>query len=220
MIIIYPPGSGKTTMALLLQSFLSSMAVWSEKRLKFFDNCEYTRSCKTDFDKFKKSGNVTYISFEDIEGTNRVEFERSLTEIMLGHFEQYFSEEILQEEKTILMESHGCVYSSLQRFVRNLKNKKKTTYLLLDSCDTVYNAIAQIGTEAVAVCKSFTKFLKGVVPTGTTGVILICFGVSPYFADKFSGKAYIPDIGRISNELGAYFSYSTKIIVKVIKEWN
>ncbi len=109
------------------------------------------RSCKTDFDKFKKSGNVAYINFEDIEGTNRVEFEMSLIEIMLRHFEQYFSVKILQEEKTILMKSPGCVYSSLQRFVRNLKIKKKTTYLLLDLCDTVYNAIAQIGPEGVAV---------------------------------------------------------------------
>ena len=58
VMIIYPPGSGKTTMALLLESFLSSTAIWSEEVTTFFDNCEYARSCKTDFDKFKKSGIV------------------------------------------------------------------------------------------------------------------------------------------------------------------
>lgn len=78
--------------------------------------------------------------------------------------------EITQEEHTTLMESRGCVYSSLGRFSTHLMDKTKTTHLLLDSCDTVYNAIAQIGPEGVAICKSFTKFLKCAVPIGTTGV--------------------------------------------------
>ena len=82
---------------------------------------------------------------------------------MLRHFREYFSEEISQQAEAILMESRGSVYSSLQRFVRILMDNTKTTYTLLDLCD-MYNVIAQIGPEAVAVCKSFTKFLRGTVP--------------------------------------------------------
>lgn len=220
VLIIYPPGSGKTTFALLLQSFLSSNMAWSPKLSTFFNNCKFSKSCKEDFEKFKNSANVAYINFEDIRGTNRAEFEKSLISIMLMSFKAYFSDTILCEEKTTMNEARGNVYGSLQRFSMEMYDKTKTTYLLLDSCDTVYNTIAQLGPEAVPVCKEFTKFLKGAVPTGSSGIMVICFGVSPYFAHEFSGKAHIHDIGRKENELGRYFSYSSETIDRVIEKWE
>ena len=110
VLIIYPPGSGKTTFALLLQSFLSSNIVWSAKLTTFFNNCEFSKSCKEDFEKFKNSANVAYINFEDVRGTNRAEFETSLVEIMSFAFEKHLPADISRRKVAALERTPGNVY--------------------------------------------------------------------------------------------------------------
>ncbi|XP_065211681.1 uncharacterized protein LOC135839534 [Planococcus citri] len=209
ILIIYPPGSGKTTMALLLESYLSSTIECSDKLTTFFQTCEFAKECKSDYDEFYKSGSVAYINFEGIRGTDRVSFEKSLVEIMLTSFKKYFSADVVQDA-AMLMNPPEDVYISMMQFVQYLRmvGEKKKTYLILDSCDTVYNTIAQLGAEAAIVCKQFTEFLKSAVHTGSTDVMLICFGVSPYFAYEFAGQATIYNVHKEANDLGKYFSYS------------
>lgn len=218
-LIIYPPGSGKSTTALLLQSYLSATAVWSDKLSKFFENCEFAKSHKNEFDHHKASSNVAYISFDEIRGSNRNAVERSLSEIMLKCFQAHFSETVFCEEENAL-EILDNVYGSLSRFCIELYDKTKTSYVLLDSCDTVYDAISQLGADAAGMCKKFTKFIKSGLFAGRSGIKLICFGVSPYLAHEFSGIADIRIISSRSNELGQFFSYSIETINKVIEKWE
>ncbi|XP_065222074.1 uncharacterized protein LOC135846735 isoform X2 [Planococcus citri] len=70
VVIIYPPGTGKTTIAILLEAFLWSTDL-PDKVNRFFENCEFATQCPDKYEKFRKSANVAYINFEAIEGRNK-----------------------------------------------------------------------------------------------------------------------------------------------------
>lgn len=73
-LVIYPPGSGKTTVALLLKAFLSSEAL-SDNLNEFFTNCKFS-ACQDLYEKYHKKANVAYISFKSITAHNEKSLER------------------------------------------------------------------------------------------------------------------------------------------------
>ncbi|XP_065216278.1 uncharacterized protein LOC135842654 [Planococcus citri] len=220
-LLLYPHGSGKTTLALLLRSFLS-VERWSPKLKEFFENCELAKLEKEFSDEYKNGSKVVYISFEDIQGDTEEEFEDSLGEIMQKLFRIHTSNTVYEEIRSSFVKKRSYVYFSLARLMTELIEKSKIAYLIVDSCDTVYNRIAHFP-NAVEICEQFRYFLRRAVPKcGITVVKLFCFGVSSFLIEEFASKAYIHSIfsSKDENGLSRYFSYNSNTIDAVIKAWN
>lgn len=142
---------------------------------------------------------------------------------MLDAFASNFSKKNYENARKSIEERAG-VYCSLQRFIRDLKHSdiNKKTFVILDSCDTVYNTIAQLKGKNVAenLRKQFTSFLSVANSEPFSDVVTICFGVSPHLASEL--RKDVDAVYNVSDKstVGKYFSYNEETIKDVCTKFG
>ncbi|XP_065215404.1 uncharacterized protein LOC135842048 [Planococcus citri] len=185
---IFPPGSGKSSLAQLFESYASNsksiVGAGSDKTKmnSFFETCWFALNNSSLYTKYRSNCAVVYIDFRNIViEQNEQVFYRSLKVLMCAVWNKYAPEEFLLYERKHLKKDISAV-CSLQRLVVSLLAQDRDVFVLLDSCDVVFNQLANLDRNRKdrTLSQLLLMFLQ--CPTETTLVKYIYLGVNPYFA--------------------------------------
>lgn len=226
---VYPPGSGKSTIAELLKYYLSTNGI-PEEISNFLNNCQFQHKendlVQNDplYKKFRSSASyVLFADFSEVTGETYHELEQNYTIYMETCWKSCgLPEESLNREFKTLETIDGSVWTSLLRLRDRIALIMGNLYIILDSIDNMYNLIANLPSqESEKLYKRFTKGISGIVGKNASSIKTFCFGVSPYLITEYmkSGISY-HFIGSKPNKVGKYFSYSDESIKHMISKWN
>ncbi len=191
---IYPPGSGKSTIAELLEYYLSTNGMPEEVR-RFLDACQFQETENThaqndsSYRKFRScSPFVLFMDFNHIRGSSRTALETTYANYMLECWKRCgLLDEIVNEEEKYLKTDLSCVWTSLLR----LRSKiicflSGNLYIILDSLDNMYNLIANLPVaDSEELYGEFTKGVAYIVEKKEPRIRTFIFGVSPYLITEF-----------------------------------
>ncbi|XP_065224511.1 uncharacterized protein LOC135848517 [Planococcus citri] len=193
----FPPGSGKSSVARLFELYASnSKSVVGDnehsKKKKyaemdsFFKKCRFASESPELYKKYRSNHAVVNIDFKDVHIAQNDDewFFASLCSLMELIWNEYAPEEYISSEQERLGDVMDEVVSSLQRLVLYLAQSNEKVFILLDSCDVVFNLLAKVeqNREDKNLSKLFRTFLlfENEIPKAKH----VFFGVNPYFAVK------------------------------------
>lgn len=166
---VYPPCSGKSTIAELLQFYLSRNGMPEEIQTWLntyeFQKAENIRAqADVKYQKFRSSSPfVLYLDFSEIEGKTREWLEKSYAEYLLRSWRNAgLPEDEVSIEKKLLVEQLIGIWSSLSHLCDEiLRHFSGNLHIILDSLDNIHNLIAILPTSSSK--ELYSKFTKDVL---------------------------------------------------------
>ncbi len=174
---IYPPGSGKSTIAELLKYYLSTNEMPEEVRT-FLDICQFqetenTLAQNSSYRKFRNcSPFVLFMDFNNVKGRTRLDLKATYAKYMLACWRTCGSQDaIVNDEKKLLKMDVSCIWNSLLQLCdAMLSFLHGNLYIILDSLDNMYNLIANLPVaDSQALYRQFTDGVATIVKKMSLG---------------------------------------------------
>ncbi|XP_065199554.1 uncharacterized protein LOC135831183 [Planococcus citri] len=193
---VYPPGSGKSTVAKIFQEFADcNTRTLHSSFQSYFEKCKLKTEKKELFEEFYRKCNVVLISFKDVYlGDTTLysakEIKEQYTNMMSAIANnawsqpEVFNKYYLDVESAALSKDPSSYFCSLSMLYSRLSTckidkKYQKGFILYDSIDCMYNEIAKISSFELRkeLLSDFTRLFN----LNTRNVKSIFFGVSPFF---------------------------------------
>ncbi|XP_065215948.1 uncharacterized protein LOC135842423 [Planococcus citri] len=186
MAFVFPPGSGKSTVAEMFEKYAhyeSDVAGYDS----FFSNCTFKKQNEELYLKFYRQCAVVRIDFRHVNiGDTLLSYREAITNLIRWIWRKYAFDEFHRTEEEKLRKDKFRYKLSLKFLFRTIDNDNK--FLLLDSVDCIYNQIAKIAPKVKEnLFKDFTDMIYS-PQDKDTGLTHISFGVSPYFITEHLRK--------------------------------